>query len=106
MPCWALLIFVLTMLVPGSDQLLTSFASSHGLSINQYNRVCQHGKALPLEKKVSIAVEYLPSLTGAKGHNGNRTAAMVICLCTRVDSVRPDANERTGKRGREGSQYC
>ena len=98
MPCWALLIFVLAMLVPGSDQLLTSFASSHGLSINQYKRVYQHGNALPLEKKVSIAVEYLPSLTGAKGHNGNGTAAMVICLCTRVESVRPDANERRGKK--------
>ena len=67
MSCWALLIFVLSMLVPGSDQLLTSFASSHGLCVNQYNRVYHHGKALPVEKKVSIAVEYLWTQDASNG---------------------------------------
>ena len=95
MSCWALLIFVLAMLVPGCDLLLTSFASSHGPCVNQYNRVYHHGKALPVEKKVSIAVEYLRAQDAANGARPNISQLARTCKVAR-STVAKVEEELTG----------
>ena len=44
---------------PNYNHIRAAFAANHALSTNQHDRVYQNRKTLPLEKKVSIAIEFL-----------------------------------------------
>lgn len=53
---------------PNYDHIRAAFAANHALSTNQHDRVYQNGKALPLEEKVSIAIEYLKAQEAVAEH--------------------------------------
>ncbi len=71
------------MLTPKYDLVLAEFASNHGLSVNQFNRVYHQGKAMSLEKKVSIAVEYLKAQDAANGARPNISELSRVCQVQR-----------------------
>ena len=83
------------MLTPKYDLILAEFASNHGLSVNQFNRVYHQGKAMSLEKKVSIAVEYLKAQDAANGARPNISELSRVCQVQR-SSIRKVEEELLG----------
>lgn len=68
---------------PDYDALLSAFTSNHGLSTNAHNRVYKNGKALPIEIKVTIAVEYLKAKDAIDGARPNITKLATKCKVAR-----------------------
>lgn len=66
-----------------NDDLRRVLSLTHGLEVNENNRVYQRGTALPIDQKVEIAVQYLQAVENATGGRPNIAQLARECKVSR-----------------------